>query len=205
MYAKLSKCSFMQIKVNYLKHIISSKGVSTDLKKVQMMKFWPNPSFVQELRSFLSVTSYYKKFIRNYDVISKPLTNQSKKDAFQWEPAAQQAFEVLKQRTTKAPILTLLDFSKTFVVETNASNMEMGAMLQQQKHPIAFISKAFGPIGQELSVYEKELLAITFVVSKWRHYLEQGYFSLKLIMKALNSFWNKDYIRICSIRTYLNC
>ncbi|XP_058008871.1 uncharacterized mitochondrial protein AtMg00860-like [Hevea brasiliensis] len=162
----MSKCSFGKIEVEYLGHIISGEGVATDPKKVQAMITWPTPISVKELRSFLGLTGYYQKFIRSYGNISKPLTDLLKKDAFQWGPAAQEAFNRLKKAIiTKALVLALSNLAKNFVIKTDASNWGMGAVLQQE-------NKTFGPRSQTLSVYEKELLAITFAISKWRHYLE---------------------------------
>lgn len=92
----------------------------------------------------------------------------------------------LKQKMNEAPVLSLPDFSIPFIVETEASNWGMGAVLQQQGHPIAYISKAFGPRNQALSVYERELLAITFAMTKWRHYLEQGKFFIKTDHESIN-------------------
>lgn len=159
---------------DYLGHIIAGPRVATDLAKVQSMVTWPTPKNVSELRSILGLTGYYRKFIQHYGSISKPLIDLPKKDAFQWVEQAQGAFETLKKAMATAHALALPNFSQPFVIETNANCYGMGVVLMQQKHPIAYISKALGPRNKSLSAYEKELLAITFVVSKLRHYLEQG-------------------------------
>ncbi|XP_058003646.1 transposon Ty3-I Gag-Pol polyprotein [Hevea brasiliensis] len=180
LFAKLSKCSFGKAEIDYLGHIISREGVATDPTKIKAVLSWPIPTSVKELRSFLGLTGYYRKFVQHYGIISKPLTDMLKKDAFQWGETAQRAFDHLRIAISQAPVLALSDFNKPFIVETDASGTSMGAVLQQNGHPIAFISKAFGPRTKALSVYERELLAITFAVSKWRHYLEQEPFFIKI-------------------------
>lgn len=111
------------------------------------MSSWPIPKSVKELRSFLSLTSYYRKFVHHHGVICRPLTDLLKKDAFQWGEIPQAAFETLRTTMTQASVLALLDFNQPFIVETNACNVGMGPVLQQKGHSIAYISKAFGSTG----------------------------------------------------------
>lgn len=109
------------------------------------------PKSTKELKNFLGLIGYYRKFVHHYGLISRPLTNLLKKEAFKRGEEAQTTFETLREAMTKTPILALPDFSRSFIVETDANNMSLG--------PIAYASKAFGPRNQELSVYEKELFA----------------------------------------------
>ncbi|XP_074297152.1 uncharacterized protein LOC141627838 [Silene latifolia] len=200
LFAKMNKCAFGVEKVEYLGHIVSAKGVATDPEKVKAMMSWPTPRNVKELRGFLGLTGYYRKFVKAYGVISKPLTNLLRKNAFLWGMDADTAFEELKQAMSKAPVLALPDFTRPFEVETDASDIGIGAVLAQQGHPIAFISKALASKHKALSTYEKELLAVILAVEKWRPYLvgqhfviKTDHFSLKYLLgqKITNSFQSK--------------
>jgi len=185
LFAKLSKCQFGIDRVEYLGHYISGTGVETDHKKIAVILNWPLPTNQKELRSFLGLTGYYRRFIRGYAMICKPLTDLLKKDGFQWDTAATNAFEKLKEKMSSTPVLALPNFDQPFEIETDAASCGIGAVLQQNRHPIAFISKKLGPRWQRLSVYEKELLAIVFAVQKWEQYLMGRPFIIKTDQKSL--------------------
>lgn len=184
--AKLSKCSFPQNKLEYLGHIISAEGVATDPEKTRVMQDWPLPSNVTELRGFLGLTGYYRKFVKHYGILAKPLTMLLQKNAkFVWTPQAQSAFVALKEAMCSTPVLALPDFAKPFVIETDACATGIGVVLSQEGHPVAFYSKALGIVNQRLSIYEKEFLAIMMAVDRWRSYLLRGPFVIKTDHKAL--------------------
>lgn len=164
LYAKMSKCSFAQMQTEYLDHIISTEGLQTDPSKHEVVKHWLKPKSVRELRGFLGLAGYYRRFVRGYGIISKPLSNTLKKNAFKWTSEAEHAFEELKVALCTALVLTLPDFSKEFTVEADACAQGMGAVLKQQGRPVAYFSKSFGNKHLELSIYEKEYLAITQAV-----------------------------------------
>jgi len=177
---KLSKCSFAQQQLKYLGHIISSDGIAMDPKKVQDVQQWPVPTNVKDVRGFLGLAGYYRKFVQYFGAIAKPMTELLKKGTvFVWTSIHQTAFDQLKQALTTALVLQLPDFSKLFIIETNASAKGIGAVLQQEGHPIAYISKALGPKNQGLSTYEKECLTILMVVDHWRSYLQHAKFHIK--------------------------
>ncbi|GJT50116.1 putative mitochondrial protein [Tanacetum coccineum] len=123
LFAKQSKCVFETTQVEYLGHIICAQGVSTHLSKIRAMQEWPVPSTLKQLRGFLGLTGHYKRFIKGYASISQPLTMLLKKDAFQWNSQAQEAFERLKQVMVPSLVLALPNFEEEFVIETDASRM----------------------------------------------------------------------------------
>jgi hypothetical protein len=185
LYAKRSKCVFAVSKVEYLGHTISSEGVATDEDKVQAVLQWPLPTTVTELRGFLGLTGYYRKFVQHYSIIAKPLTNLLKKKSFAWTADSEKAFNTLKQALVNTPVLALPDFSLPFCLETDACATGIGAILSQQGHPIAFLGKALCDKNQKLSIYEKEFLAIMLAVTRWRPYLQNGPFVIKTGHKSL--------------------
>lgn len=146
---------------------------------------WPKPKTLKLLRGFLGLTGYYRKFVHDYGKISKPLTNLLRKGGFHWDDHALQAFDKLKKATTEAPVLVMPNFELQFVLETNACDTGIGAVLMQEGRPIAFMSKALGVRSKGLSTYEKEYLALLMAVKQWRHHLEQGTFLIRTDHESL--------------------
>jgi hypothetical protein len=166
-FLKTAKCSFAQPSLEYLGHIISTKGVFTDPSTIHAMLHWLVPTSFTELRAFLGFTGYYRRFVKGYGVLTKPLTNLLTLKQFQWSMAAQSAFDNLKVAMTKTPVPALPNFQETFTLETDACQTSIGAVLMQQGRPIAFLSKALGKKHQDLLIYEKEFLALIMAVEKW--------------------------------------
>ncbi|GJR50614.1 retrovirus-related pol polyprotein from transposon TNT 1-94 [Tanacetum coccineum] len=179
LFAKKSKCVFSTSHVEYLGHVISAEGVATDPSKINAMVEWPTPTNIKQLRGFLWLTGYYRRFIKSFAEISRPLTQLLKKGGYKWSNEAQLAFETLKEAMMKAPVLALPDFTQPFVVETDASGVGVGALLQQKGHPIAYMSKTLSLKHQSLSTYEKEFLAVLLALEKWRGYLLDRHFIIK--------------------------
>lgn len=179
-----SKCSFAQQTIDYLGHIIGAQGVGTDPAKVQAVADWPTPTDIKQLRGFLGLSGYYRKFIKNYGVLSRPLTDLLG-CPFLSTPQHDQCFQAVKQALISAPVLALPDFAKSFTVETNASGTGIGAVLMQDSHPIAYLNKALGPKAQALSTYEKECLALIMAVTKWKSYLQHKEFTILTDQKSL--------------------
>ncbi|MCH87732.1 enzymatic polyprotein, partial [Trifolium medium] len=171
LFVKLSQCTFGMKEVDYLGHTVSGSGVAMDKCKVKDILEWPPPTTVKQLRGFLGLTGYYRRFIKAYSSIALPLTNLLKKDMFKWDNETATAFVQLKQAVSTTPILALPDFSQPFVLETDASSCGVGAVLSQQGHLIAFFSKKLGPKARQQSAYVREFRTITEALSKFRHYL----------------------------------
>lgn len=170
-FVKMSKCSFGQTTIEYLGHLVGKDGVRVDPQKISAMSEWPSPTTLKQLRGFLGLTGYYRRFVKGYATIAFPLTELLKKGQFSWSPTAQAAFEELKRAMISTPVLALPNFSIPFDVETDASGYGVGAVLSQERHPIAFFSKKLSHTLAMSSAYVRELFAITQAVRKWRHYL----------------------------------
>lgn len=185
LFAERFKCDFGVANVEYLGHFLSKGGVATDLKKITSIQSWPQPTTLKQLKRFLGLSSYYWKFIQSYELISRPLTDLLKRDNFHWSEEAEYAFLTLKSTLITAPVLDLPNYAIPFVVETDVSGLGIGAVLMQSGHPIAFISKGLAPKHIALFVYERELLALVFAVTKWSYYLMGQYFIVITDQKAL--------------------
>jgi len=185
LFAKGSKCAFAVSKVEYLGHFISAREIETDPAKIQAVKEWPTPTTVKQVRGFLGLAGYYRRFVRNFGVIAGPLHALTKTDGFCWSPEAQSAFDTLKAVLCNAPVLALPVFDKQFMVETDACGQGIGAVLMQEGHPLAYISRQLKGKQLHLSIYEKELLAVIFAVRKWRHYLLPSHFIIKTDQRSL--------------------
>ncbi|CAM8902824.1 unnamed protein product [Rhodiola kirilowii] len=177
-YAKLSKCEFGRTTITYLGHVISGKGVEVDLEKIKAIIEWPVPTNVKQLRGFLGLTGYYRKFVAYYGRLAAPLTQLLQKDAFLWSPESQLAFANLQHALTTTPILALPNFKDRFEVQTDASSKGIGAVLSQQGKPIAYFSKQLMATLQASSTYHRDLYAAVTAIVKWRQYLLGSRFTL---------------------------
>nr|GEX34495.1 hypothetical protein [Tanacetum cinerariifolium] len=165
--------------VKYLGHIILTQDVSTNPSKIEAIQKWPIALTLKQLRGFLGLTGYYRRFIKDYASISQPLVALTNKYAFKWNPSAELAYHKLKEAMIKSPVLSLPNFEQEFVVETDASGKGIGAVLYQNGHPIAYWSKTLSIKNQALSTYEKEFLAVVVALDKWKGYLLDRHFKIK--------------------------
>lgn len=172
--------------MKYLGHVIGEEGVQTDPANIEKVQRWPSPKNVKEVRLFLGLAGYYRRFVRHFGIISRPLTELLKKGVvFWWTFAHEESFQALKTALTTAPVLALPNFAKTFVVETDASDGCIGAVLMQDQHPIAFLSQTLDPKLCALSTYEKESLALLMAVDRWRPYLLTSEFLIRTDHRTL--------------------
>ena len=184
LFANKKKCVIAHSQIQYLGHMISSKGVEADEEKIKDMTNWPQPKDVIGLRGFLGLTGYYRRFVKGYGDIAAPLTKLLRKNFF-WNEDAFVAFEKLKIAVTTIPVLALPNWNLLFIIETDASGIGLGAVLSQNGHPIAFFSKNLSIRAQSKSVYERELMTVVLSVQKWRHYLLRRKFTIISDQKAL--------------------
>ncbi|KAL6194324.1 hypothetical protein ACLB2K_035408 [Fragaria x ananassa] len=142
LYAKFSKCEFLLDKVRFLGHVVSIEGVSVDPQKVKAMSNWRRPTTVTEIRSFLGLAGYYRRFVQDFSKIAAPLTSLTKKGVkFEWSEQCEQGFQELKNRLTSAPVLALPDDSGEYVVYCDASRCGLGGVLMQHDRVIAYASR----------------------------------------------------------------
>ena len=132
---KPNKCSFCQEEVHFLGHIVSATGIRADPGKINLVENWPVPTSTKEVQKFLGLANYYRRFVPNFATKAKPLHRLTKKTAkFKWSVQCQEAFIGLKQCLTTAPVLSLPDFTKQFILNTDASDSGIGAVLSQKQH-----------------------------------------------------------------------
>ncbi|GJP48756.1 hypothetical protein CLOM_g8031 [Closterium sp. NIES-68] len=172
-FARLWKCHFYKRELEYLGHIVGNNGLKVDPKKVTAVQEWPVPQDVGQVRSFLGLANYFRRFLENYSTIVAPLTALTRKGwAWEWTSECQQAFEEVKRRLTSAPVLVLPDPGKPYEVVTDASTVGIGAVLLQEGRPVAFESRKLSPAEQRYTTTEQELLAVVHALRTWRCYLE---------------------------------
>ncbi|MCQ7691340.1 Ty3/Gypsy family RNase HI domain-containing protein [Salmonella enterica] len=156
--------------------------------KIEAMQNWPTPRNIKLLHGFLGLTGYYRKFVKNYGKISAPLTSLLEKDVFQWSDRASATFDKLKAAMTTTPVLALPDFNIPFIIEADTSGVRIGAILMQDGQPLTYTSKALSPSHQNMSTYDKEMLAIVHAATRWRPYLIGRRFQIKTDHKSLKYF-----------------
>jgi hypothetical protein len=179
LYATDSKCEFGMTEVLYLGHIIGAKGVQVHREKIKSIMEWPTPKTLIELRGFLGMCTYYRKFVKGFSQLCAPLTDLTKKGAFKWDEEAQIMMDKMKKVMSTCPVLALLDFSLPFTLECDAFGEGIGAVLMQKRHPLAYESRKLR--GPEIlyKVYDKEMLAIMHALAKFRKYLVGARFVVK--------------------------
>ena len=152
----------------YLGHVIGEQGVQVHQEKIQAILDWPTPRNVIELRSFLGLYTYYRRFFKGFSQLTAPLTDLIEKGAFSWGEGARATFENLKEVMSSCPVLALPNFTQSFMLECDASGEGIGAILMQNHHPIAFESIKLKEYKRLYSIYDKEMLAIMHALAKFR-------------------------------------
>jgi hypothetical protein len=172
LYAKFSKCEFWIRKVQLLGHVIDSKGLHMDPANIEAIEKWATPVNTTEIRQFLGLAGYYRRFIEGFSKIAKPLTTLTQKDKkYEWGKDEEEAFQILKQKLCSAPILALLDVVEDFVVYCDALYLGLGAVLMQRRKVVAYASRQLKTHEEKYTTHDLELGAVVFALKMWRHYL----------------------------------
>ena len=173
LYANKEKCQLYREEVKFLGHIVTKDGLKVDPRKTEVINNWPEPRDVSEVRSFLGLANYFRRFIKGYARIVAPLTDLLQhKTHFQFQAPQRQAFEQIKEALASPPVLAIPDFNKPFEVICDASDMDIGAILMQDNHPIAYESRKLSSAERNYPTHDRECLAVVHAYQLWRCYLE---------------------------------
>jgi hypothetical protein len=172
LYAKLNKYEFWLKEVSFLGHIIYEGGISVDPSKVKDVLSWKTPQNVSDIRSFLGLAGYYKRFIERFSKISKPMTKLlAKGNTFEWTQSRETSFQELKKRLTMTPVLTMPDMEKPFSIYCDASDQGLGCVLMQDGHVVAYASRKLRKHEEKYLTHDLELAAVVHALKIWRHYI----------------------------------
>eukprot|EP00253_Pinus_taeda_P035941 PITA_35941 len=192
LYAKFSKCDFFREEIQYLGHVITKEGIAVDPEKIKMIMEWPIPKDVADIRSFMGLAGYYRRFVEGFSTIAYPITSLQKKGkVFKWTAECQQSFDRLKHLLTTAPILIKADPNKDYVVCTDASKEGVGGVLMQEGKVIAYESRKLKEHDKKYSAYDLELTAVIHALKMWRHYLLGKKFLLLTDHHSLTNYFSQ--------------
>ncbi|XP_070022617.1 uncharacterized protein [Nicotiana sylvestris] len=172
LYAKFSKCEFWLESVAFLGFVVSREGIMVDPQKIAMVKNWPRPTTPTEIRNFLGLAGYCRRFVDGFSTLASPLTKLTQKAVkLQWSDARERSFQELKSRLTTTSVLTLLEGTKGFVVYCDSSRIGLGCVLMQLDKVIAYASRQLKNHEKNYPTHDLELVAVVFALKIWQHYL----------------------------------
>ncbi|XP_027171567.1 uncharacterized protein LOC113771150 [Coffea eugenioides] len=197
LYAKFSKCEFWLTEISFLGHRVSEDGIAVDPAKVEAVMSWKQPETPTEVRSFLGLAGYYRRFIQDFSKIAGPMTELTKKGAkFVWTPKCESSFQELKKRLTSAPVLVLPDGGEGYAVHSDASRAGLGCVLMQMGKVVAYASRRLKPHEQNYPTHYLELAAVIFALKKWRHYLYGVTFEVFTDHKSLKYLFSQNELNL---------
>jgi len=197
LFTKLSKCEFWLKEVSFLSHVISGNGVAVDPSKVEAVSQWGTPKSVIEIRSFLGLAGYYRRFIEGFSKLALPLTRLTcKGKSFVWDVHCENSFNELKKRLTTAPVLILPKPNEPFVVYYDASKLGLGGVLMQDGKVVAYASRQLSIHERNYPTHDLELAAVVFVLKIWRHYLYGSRFEVFSDHKSLKYLFDQKELNM---------
>ena len=206
LFLKPEKCSFAQTTLSYLGSIIGNGEIKMSPEKVSAVRDWPVPQVIKQLQSFLGFCNYYRRFIRNFSGIAKPLHELTGNADWKWEQPQQDAFDQLKEAICSEPIIAVYSQGAPTRVETDSSDFANGGIISQQIDgvwkPIAFRSQSLNSAQRNYEVYDKELPAIVEALREWRHYLVGNHFEIWTDHQNLTYFRDAHKINRRQARWY---
>jgi hypothetical protein len=188
LFANLEKCIFSTDQVSFLGYVVTPQGIEVDETKIEAIKSWPTPQSITQVRSFLGLAGFYRRYVKDFSTITAPLHELTKKGVvFHWGQTQEESFATLKDKFTHAPLLQLPNFGKTFELECDASGIGIGDVLMQDGKPVAYFSeKLLGPVLNYYT-YDKEFYALVCSLETWCHHLWPKEFVIHSIMSRLST------------------
>jgi len=201
LYGKLSKCKFWLKEVQFLGHVISAQGIVVDPTKVETVMNWERPQTVSEVRSFLGLAGYYRRFVDGFSKLVSPMKQLTRQDQpFAWTDSCERCFEEMKIRLTTSLVLAIPDTAKTFEVYCDASYQGLGCVLMQEKRPVAYASRQLKVHEKNYSMHDLELAAVVFALKTWRHYLYGSQFQVFSDRKSLKYLFDQKELNMRQLR-----
>ena len=197
LYAKFSKCEFWLTEVKFLGHVISKEGIAVDPSKVEAVLNWKQPRNIPEIRSFLGLAGYYRRFIKDFSKLAGPMTKLTRKGVkFEWDDVCEESFQEMKTRLTTSPVLIIPERGVGYVVYTDASLQGLGGVLMQSEKVVAYASRQLKTHEKNYPTHDLELAAIIHALKLWRHYLYGERFELYSDHKSLKYLFTQKELNM---------